>query len=271
MKTVKISFSTLGCPRWTWTEVFSTAKDLGFDGVEIRGLGDELFAPAIKEFRDDAISHTKAKLERLSLEIPVLSSGAVLAVDEKADESCDEARAYIDLAQKLGTPYVRVMGTGEPDITAGNFRGAASRYHDLCEYAAPKGVTPLIETNGALSSSDAMVAFLKAANTENSGVLWDVHHTVRIGEECVAETCEILGSRIKHIHVKDSEMVNGKPEYRMMGYGDIPVFDAVRELKNIGYDGFASLEWVKRWNPDLQEPGIVFAHYVSYMKMLSEL
>ncbi|NLA77512.1 MAG: sugar phosphate isomerase/epimerase [Clostridiales bacterium] len=268
---MKISFSTLGCPRWTWNEVFSTAKDLGFDGVEIRGLGDELYAPSIKEFREDAIEETGRKLERLGLKIPVLSSGAVLAVDEKADASSDEAKAYIDLASKLGTPYVRVMGTGEPDITAGNFRGAAARYHDLCEYASDKGVIPLIETNGALSASDAMIAFLRAANTENSGVLWDVHHTVRIGEECVSQTVEVLGSRIKHIHVKDSEVVDGRLEYRMMGYGDIPVFDAVRALKDIGYDGFISLEWVKRWNPDLQEPGIVFAHYVSYIKMLLDM
>ena len=37
-----------------------------------------------------------------------------------------------------------------------------------------------------------------------------------------------------------------------------------------GIDGFFSLEWVKRWNPDLQEPGIVFAHYKNYMDSLPE-
>ena len=53
-----------------------------------------------------------------------------------------------------------------------------------------------------------------------------------------------------------------------MGYGDVPIFDAVELLKAKGYDGYLTLEWVKRWNPDLQEPGIVFAHYMNYMRYL---
>ena len=58
----------------------------------------------------------------------------------------------------------------------------------------------------------------------------------------------------------------GGVRYKLMGYGDVPVENAVLALKNIGYDGFLSLEWVKRWNPELEEPGIVFAQYKNYMK-----
>ena len=56
----------------------------------------------------------------------------------------------------------------------------------------------------------------------------------------------------------------------MMGYGDVPVFDALKILKTASYSGFITLEWVKRWNKELQEPGIVFYHYVSYMNYLME-
>ena len=52
---MKLSFSTLGCPEWSWNEIIATAKDMGFDGVEIRGVGKELYAPAIKEFTSDYI------------------------------------------------------------------------------------------------------------------------------------------------------------------------------------------------------------------------
>ena len=41
---MKLSFSTLGCPRWTLKEIVATAKDLGFGGVEIRGIGDKINA-----------------------------------------------------------------------------------------------------------------------------------------------------------------------------------------------------------------------------------
>ena len=48
---MKLSFSTLGCPRWTLKEIVATAKDLGFGGVEIRGIGDKINALEIPEFR----------------------------------------------------------------------------------------------------------------------------------------------------------------------------------------------------------------------------
>ena len=61
---------------------------------------------------------------------------------------------------------------------------------------------------------------------------------------------------------------DGKLTYLMMGYGDVPIYDALRILDGAGYQGFVTLEWTKRWNKELQEPGIVFYHYVSYMKYL---
>ena len=36
---MKIAFSSLGCPDCSWTDMYTMAKDLGFDGIEIRGLG----------------------------------------------------------------------------------------------------------------------------------------------------------------------------------------------------------------------------------------
>ncbi|MEI6101964.1 MAG: hypothetical protein WCP73_09010 [Eubacteriales bacterium] len=54
----------------------------------------------------------------------------------------------------------------------------------------------------------------------------------------------------------------------MMGYGDIPIAQCVAELDKIGYTGSFCLEWVKRWNINLEDPGIAFAQYASYMQKL---
>ena len=37
---MKLSLSTLGCPGWSWNEIFATAKDLGMNGIEVRGVAD---------------------------------------------------------------------------------------------------------------------------------------------------------------------------------------------------------------------------------------
>ena len=97
---MKLSFSTLGCPRWTLKEVVATAKDLGFGGVEIRGIGDKINALEIPEFSDAEIEQTKEKIAQTGLVIPSLTSGATLAVRDRAQDSFLEACGYIDLARK---------------------------------------------------------------------------------------------------------------------------------------------------------------------------
>ncbi len=101
-------------------------------------------------------------------------------------------------------------------------------------------------------------------------MLWDIHHPYRFFNETPEFTFRNIGRYIKNTHVKDSVFKDGKIAYRMMGYGDVPIFDALKTLKGAGYQGFITLEWTKRWNKELQEPGIVFYHYVSYMKYLME-
>ena len=265
---MKLAFSTLGCPGWSFEDILSTAKDANFNGVEIRGIENELYAPKCRVFLPDNIEKTILKLKSLNLEIPMLASGACLGVREGIKSAETEAKDYIDLAQKLGTRYVRVMVTGNTFVEAADLELLIKEYTDLCDYAKDKGVIPLLETNGVLADTTVMADVMDRTNRENSGVLWDIHHPYRYFNESPNQSIKNLGSRIKYIHVKDSVVQNGEISYRMMGYGNMPIFDAVKALKDNGYDGYISLEWVKRWCPDLQEPGIVFSHYINFMEYL---
>lgn len=265
---MKLSFSTLGCPCWSWKEICTIAQDLGMDGIEIRGLGDCLCAPELSIFSDEQRDKTMKDLENLSLTIPIISTGAYFADKAKAESSFEEARATVDLADKLGVPYIRVMAEPTAEPQDGDLVLAASLYGQLCDYAKDTKVTPLIETNGKLACSDIMLDFLAKANRPNMGVLWDIHHPYRYYNEAPAKTVSALKDYIRHVHIKDSVMNNKTVEYRMMGYGDVPLQDALTELSNAGYKGFVSLEWVKRWNPNLEEPGTVFAHFSTYMRFL---
>ena len=67
---MKIAFSTLGCPDFSWSDIYSVAKDFGFDGIEIRGIGKDISAVKARPLTDGQIDRTIATHERQGLEIP---------------------------------------------------------------------------------------------------------------------------------------------------------------------------------------------------------
>ncbi len=265
---MKLAFSTLGCPGWTWDEIFATAKDLQLNGIEIRGIENELYAPNIRQFAPDKLTVTLQKLQSAQLTLPMLASGSCLGLEGNPGSQMEDAKAYIDLAKSVGASFVRVMITSTPHPVDADLVQAKANYIALCDYAKGTGVRVLIETNGLLADSKVMAEFLSGCDAQTAGVLWDIHHPYRYFGEKPAETCRLLGNWIQYCHVKDSVMGENGVTYRMMGYGDVPVFDALSTLQAQGYTGFVSLEWVKRWCPDLEEPGIVFSHFTSYMRYL---
>jgi len=51
----------------------------------------------------------------------------------------------------------------------------------------------------------------------------------------------------------------------MLGEGDLPIDDIMMALRSINYEGYISLEWVKRWAADLDDAGVVFPNFANYM------
>ena len=54
----------------------------------------------------------------------------------------------------------------------------------------------------------------------------------------------------------------------MVGYGDVPVKEVLLKLKQRNFDGYVSLEWVKRWNSDLEEAAIAFPQFINYVRRI---
>ena len=74
---MKISFSTIACPDYSWVDIYSMAKDLGFDGIEIRGMGDDFAAYKAMPFTEANRPKTMAKLKHPGLpEIHKKAEGA---------------------------------------------------------------------------------------------------------------------------------------------------------------------------------------------------
>ena len=83
----------------------------------------------------------------------------------------DEGRRFIDLAQKLKTPYIRVFGDKVPpgeqkrDVMARVIDGLRT----LGEHAKGSGVTVLLETHGDYTDSPTVVELMKGAAMDTVG------------------------------------------------------------------------------------------------------
>lgn len=268
---MKIAFSTLGCPDSDWADIYPMAKDLGYDGIEIRGLGNDISAVQSPPFTQAKLSQTMEKLASLHLEIPCFSSGCCLKDAAHAEENEKEITEYIELASKAGAPFVRILADLEP-YPDGEVDDEAviGQLRRLAPIAEGKNVTLLVETNGVYSNTGRLAALLNAVASDAVAALWDVHHPYRFAGESPETSVKNLGAYIKYVHVKDSVMGENGVEYRMMGEGDLPIDDMMLALRSINYEGYISLEWVKRWANDLADAGIVFPQFADYMSRFTK-
>ena len=267
---MKISFSTLGCPHWSWREITSAAVDLGYQGIEMRGIGTDISVPVIPVFSDEHLPHTMSELKRMNLIIPCLDSDCCIHLRDNEAAVDTEVESYLALAKKLGTPYVRVMAAAPVPKPLGTVDEGYVREHAqrLAETAQAYGVKLLIETHGVWSNSEKLARLLSEIHSDFVGALWDIHHPYRFMGESPQVTSQNLGAYICHTHWKDSQKTADGYRYTLPGFGDVPLEATAKALQDIGYAGFYSLEWVKRWDTTLEEPGIVFAHFANFMRTL---
>ncbi len=263
---MKICFSTLGCPDFEWSDIYSMAKDLHFDGIEIRSLGIPADPFRSKPFTGAQLPKTIKKLRDLKLDIPCISSNCCLSNKAAEQQTRQELLGCMQLAQSLGAPFIRVLGDANPAPSEEvDDAYVAELLASLMGEAEAHDVTLLVETNGVYCDTARLKAMLDRVEHLRVGALWDMHHPYRYGSEMPETTVDNLGNYIKFVHTKDSAIEDGRLVYRMMGQGDMPLEQMMAALESIHYTGYVSLEWVKRWMPSLSDAGIVFPQYADYM------
>jgi sugar phosphate isomerase/epimerase len=257
-----LAFSTLGCPKWGWQQILDFASARQFAAIELRGLMGQLDLPSLPEFAASNIRERRLELARHNLKIACVSSSAELHhADSSRTKQLDDARRFIDLAQALDAPYVRVFGNKMENPREETIKRVAAGMRELADYAEPRHVTVLLESHGDFTDSPTLKEILTKANSAHAALLWDAHHTFVEGHEDPELTWRELGPWIRHTHLKDSRIVNGERHYVLTGRGDVPVRRQIEVLSRAGYSGFFCFEWEKMWHPDIEEPEIAFADY----------
>ena len=265
---MKLVYTTLACPKWDIDTIIAKTKAYGFDAVDFRGYLGDNDIPKLAGF-SAKLKDTARKFADGGVPVIGFSSSACLT---NGSAALEEVRAYLPVCRAFGSRFLRIYGGSLTGLSRPEAIKVAARCcRPAADMAADSGVTLLIETHDEWVDTPLLRSLMEAIDSPAAGVLWDVHHPYRFAGELPRKTWVALGQWIKNTHWKDSQSGKGPHDYTLclMGKGDLPLRDICRQLVNGGYDGPYTLEWEKRWVPQLDEPEVALPQYVEFMKKLA--
>ena len=268
---MKLSFATLGCPKWTLEQIAANAKAMGFDGVELRGAPGEHIGP---EETPAERARIRKLFESHGIRIAAIMGYSSFTIDDpvKLKESIRLAQCFLETARDIGCPTLRLFGgvfSKQLDEQA-NMARAAEGVRRVAGHAERTGVSIALETHDNWTKGERLKALLDSAASPRVGACWDVANGY-FGEPPEA-TCAAIGDRLVHVHFKDAAMVDGKIQSKLPGTGQLDLKKVLSLIIGTGYDRYLSFEWEKKWEPNLEEPEIAFPCYIKLTrKLLKEL
>ncbi|MFQ7700728.1 MAG: sugar phosphate isomerase/epimerase family protein [Christensenellaceae bacterium] len=260
---MKIGIITDCMKRNTLAEALADAARLGADGVQIYATTGE-FTP--DTLGAEAKAKYKALLSQHGLEISALCGDMGGYGFEWAEDNAlriEKTKRIIDLAVEFSARVVTThIGVIPDEKTHPRYAVMLSALTECGSYAAAKGVTLAIETGP--EKAKTLKAFIE--DTEGGvGVNLDpANFTMVTGQDAV-EAVSILKNYIVHTHVKDGRKLD--PELKAetvyhafavggvaalnackgfeelpIGQGDVDWKSYMKALREIGYDGYLTIE-----------------------------
>ena len=265
---MKFSFSTLGCPDWSFDRILDEAEKMGYDGIEIRGVEGEMNIAKIPQLSGDGWAKTSKELEKRGLTICNLGTSANFHSSDNWEKAVREAKDAIDAAQAIGVPYIRIFGDTIPDPERYDetLKLIAKGWDEVYRYSEGKNVTPLVEVHGSFDNVEIFKDIFKYFSHPKFAVLWDVEHSYKKYGDNFIEFFGFIRKYVKHVHIKDTKKINGEWKLTAPGKGSLPIAMHLALLSATNYDGYVSLEWEKKWHPELDEPETAFPEFIEIVK-----
>ena len=254
----RIAFSTLAFPDASLASAVSLGRQWGYAGVELRLIDGELIDP-----RMPAAARAQVKRTVTAAGMPVVAVDSSIRLT--GEDPGPDLRRFLELASDWESPLVRVFGgalAGNQAERQEQLRAAARVLESCVPLARRLGVAIGVETHDDFSASSVVASLLAMAEPEWVGAVWDSHHPYRVGES-PADVYANLGRRILLAQVKDARRTpDGNWELVLLGEGEVPVIQMLELLVSAGYRGWISVEWEKRWHPEIAEPQIALPQHL---------
>jgi sugar phosphate isomerase/epimerase len=264
-KPVRIAFSTLAFPGATLASALSRGRRWGYAGVELRLIDGDLIDPSMP-----AADRARVKQAVAAAGLPVVAVDSSIRLTD--EDPGPALRQFLTLASDWESPLVRVFGGTlapggtDPKTRREQLRAAARVLESSVPLARRLGVAIGVETHDDFSASATVAELLAMADPESVGAVWDSHHPHRVGER-PAEVYANLAGRILLAQVKDARRTATDEAWQLvlLGEGEVPVRQMLRLLAAGRYQGWISVEWERRWHPEIEEPEVALPQHLALL------
>lgn len=232
------------------------ANKYGLDGLEIRSVWDKgphkLDDADIKKIHEIA---TKANLEICGISAPFFKCD--IDSESEIKEQYEILDRCVHLAKELGAPYVRGFTFWSKGEFNDYFDRIVSNIQDAAKHIEGTGITLVIEMDPSVFANDAarvakIVAAVDRPNVkalfDPGNLVWNPNH-----ETPYPDAYETLKPYIAHVHIKDADIVNGKPDAVKVGTGRVDFKSLFKRLTEENYNGYIVLETHYRLAKEISE------------------
>jgi len=250
------------CFKRPMQESIKIAAELGLSGIQMYAVSGE-FCPW--NLTNEAIEKYKKMLADSNLSVSALCGdlgGHGFEDPNENPEKIRKTKEIIDLAKKMGTSVVTThIGVIPVDTQCEKYKIMLDALKECGAYAASQGITLAIETGPEVAP--VLYGFVKSCPA-GVGVNLDPANFVMVTGQDPAEAVYLLKDYIVHTHLKDGKRLRvcdpvliykkfaegGIEELNVadffietpVGEGDVNWDAYIKALKDIGYDGYLTIE-----------------------------
>ena len=222
-------------------EAVVLARDLGVQGLQPFVTRGEMAPENLtKEDREDIVKLVREN----GLVFSAVCADFGLNFKDKAGngEGVKRTMAMMDLARDLGTNIITThIGHVPEDEECEDYYNMVSTIEALGKYGDETGVVFATETGP--EKALPLRRILEKADTKSAKVNFDPANLVMCSAQNAAEGVYILHDYIAHTHAKDGIMLReGGWQEKILGEGDVNYHAYLSALKDVGYDGFLTIE-----------------------------
>jgi sugar phosphate isomerase/epimerase len=252
---MEFAFSTNAFKKYSLVETINVLAEIGYKGIEI--LSDIPHAYP-KTQSDSDISEIRQLISRLDIRLSNLNAFTLFAIGDTYHPSwiesdpnyrklrIDHTISCIQLARKLGAKNISTEPGGpimNNDLSQDqSLKLFEDGINQVLNTAEKENVTILIEPEPDLliENSDQFIHFIKNFDSESVGLNLDIGHFFCVGED-PSKVIHKLSEYIRHVHLEDIS-ADRRHNHLILGEGAIDISSALKSLKDIGYEGFITVE-----------------------------